>query len=99
MVFVHKSCVTIVIQIRNRKDTLPETNIAPENGWLEAYFPIFRGYVNFGRVISSNMHICTCFTAGQFELNTAGLQTVKGFLVFQGCNPLPFPVVGIPSRK
>ncbi len=31
-------------------DTLPETNIAPKNGWLEYYFPIgarpiFRGYV------------------------------------------------------
>ena len=31
--------------------TLPETNIAPKNGWLESYFPIgeayFRGYVSF----------------------------------------------------
>ena len=31
--------------------TLPETNIAPENGWLDAYFPfgrpIFKGYVSF----------------------------------------------------
>ena len=31
--------------------TPPETNIAPENGWLEYYFPmgrpIFRGYVSF----------------------------------------------------
>ena len=32
--------------------TLPETNIAPENGWLEYYFPflgwhIFRCYVSF----------------------------------------------------
>ena len=31
--------------------TLPETNIAPKNGWLEYYFPIgeayFRGYVSF----------------------------------------------------
>ena len=23
--------------------TLPETNIAPENGWLEDYFPIGKG--------------------------------------------------------
>ena len=33
------------------EDTLPETNIAPKNGWLEYYFPIgkadFRGYVSF----------------------------------------------------
>ncbi len=35
-------------------DTLPESNIAPENGWLEYYgwcfllgWPIFRGYVSF----------------------------------------------------
>ena len=31
--------------------TLPETNIAPESGWLEYYFPIgeayFQGYVSF----------------------------------------------------
>ena len=32
--------------------TLPETNITPENGWLEYYFPIgfrpiFKGYVSF----------------------------------------------------
>ena len=31
--------------------TLPKTNIAPENGWLEDYFPFgktyFRGYVSF----------------------------------------------------
>ncbi len=25
-------------------DTLPETNIAPENGWLEYYFPIGEAY-------------------------------------------------------
>ncbi len=24
--------------------TLPETNIAPENGWLEYYFPIGKAY-------------------------------------------------------
>ena len=24
--------------------TLPETNIAPENGWLECYFPIGKAY-------------------------------------------------------
>ena len=25
-------------------DTLPETNIAPKNGWLEYYFPIGMAY-------------------------------------------------------
>ena len=27
-----------------RNTTLPETNIAPENGWLEYYFPIGEAY-------------------------------------------------------
>ena len=26
--------------------TLPETNMAPENGWLEDYFPIVSGRVS-----------------------------------------------------
>ena len=34
-----------------KSGTLPETNIAPKNGWLEYYFPIgevyFQGYVSF----------------------------------------------------
>ena len=39
--------------------TLPETNIAPENGWLEYYFPIgeaifWGGYVSF----REGMYIC-----------------------------------------
>ena len=29
---------------KNNSDTLPETNIAPENGWLEYYFPIGEAY-------------------------------------------------------
>ena len=28
----------------NSDDTLPETNVAPENGWLEDYFPIGEAY-------------------------------------------------------
>ena len=40
------------VSVFEEKNTLPETNIAPENGWLEvsfgmAYLPIFRGYVSF----------------------------------------------------
>ena len=35
----------------NSRSTLPETNIAPENGWLEYYFPIgevyFQGLPSF----------------------------------------------------
>ena len=27
-----------------RGGTLPETNIAPENGWLEDYFPLGMAY-------------------------------------------------------
>ena len=26
------------------RDTLPETNVDPENGWLEYYFPIGEAY-------------------------------------------------------
>ena len=29
---------------KNNHVTLPETNIAPENGWLEYYFPIGMAY-------------------------------------------------------
>ena len=31
--------------------TLPETNIAPKNGWLEYYFPIGKAYFQ-GRTVS-----------------------------------------------
>ena len=31
--------------------TLPETNIAPKNGWLEYYFPIGEAYFQ-GRTVS-----------------------------------------------
>ncbi len=48
----------------NPRYTLPETNIAPTNGWLEYYFPIgflpiFRGYVSFreGNMVSSGAHL------------------------------------------
>ena len=30
--------------IDGTKITLPETNIAPENGWLEDYFPFEKAY-------------------------------------------------------
>ena len=32
-------------------DTLPKTNIAPKNGWLEYYFPIGDAYFQ-GRTVS-----------------------------------------------
>ena len=34
----------IKIPLQQRNGTLPETNIAPENGWLEYYFPIGEAY-------------------------------------------------------
>ena len=42
----------IIIFFKNKSYTLPETNIAPKNGWLEddpfpLGWPIFRGYVSF----------------------------------------------------
>ncbi len=30
--------------IQNKTSTLPKTNIAPTNGWLEYYFPIGEAY-------------------------------------------------------
>ena len=34
-----------VMTPENRWITLPETNIAPKNGWLEYYFPIGEAYL------------------------------------------------------
>ncbi len=41
----------IVISPDLMEFTLPETNIAPENGWLEYYFPIGEAYFQ-GRAVS-----------------------------------------------
>ena len=38
--------------------TLPETNIAPKNGWFQYYFPIGKAYFQ-GRTVS--------FREGKFE--------------------------------
>ena len=38
-------------------DTLPETNIAPENGWLEGVFPIGKAYFQ-GRTVSFREDTC-----------------------------------------
>ena len=40
------------------EDTLPETNIDPENGWLEYYFPIGKAYFQ-GQTVS--FRECTIF--------------------------------------
>ena len=57
--------------------TLPETNIAPENGWLEYYFPfgwpIFRGYVSF-REGFINLH-STCVLTPVFAASTGQFST------------------------
>ena len=42
-----------------KSNTLPETNIAPKNGWLEYYFPIGEAYFHglmlvYRRIIKSN---------------------------------------------
>ncbi len=42
-----------------RMVTLPETNIAPENGWLEDYFPIGEAYVSGAMSVSGS--ICPGF--------------------------------------
>ena len=33
-----------LLAMEKKQHTLPETNIAPENGWLEYYFPIGEPY-------------------------------------------------------
>ena len=38
-----------------RKTTLPETNIAPENGWLEYYFPIGMAYFSGAMLVSGRV--------------------------------------------
>ena len=37
-------CVCVDQRKRCKTCTLPETNIASENGWLEYYFPIGEAY-------------------------------------------------------
>ena len=43
---VHTDCLTVTkrISLDICLDTLLGTNIAPENGWLEYYFPIGEAY-------------------------------------------------------
>ena len=48
--------------------TLPETNIAPKNGWLEYYFPIGEAYFQ-GRTVS--------FREGNYMLSEAQTCGVK----------------------
>ena len=38
-------------------NTLPETNIAPENGWLEYYFPIGEAYFQGLRWFQGGYHL------------------------------------------
>ena len=38
-----------------KKDTLPETNIAPKNGWLEYYFPIWGGQFSEAMFVSGRV--------------------------------------------
>ena len=39
-----KKTKTVVFLPSRSCNTLPETNIAPKNGWLEYYFPIGEAY-------------------------------------------------------
>ena len=47
------------INIEKSKITLPETNIAPKNGWLEYYCPIGEAYFQ-GRTVSFREGKCIC---------------------------------------
>ena len=47
-------------------DTLPETNIAPENGWLECYFPIgFRPIFRGKLLVSGRVMVVLLFASGK----------------------------------
>ena len=65
------------IGLGNGRITLPETNIAPENGWLEDYFPFGKAYFQvrlllvsgrvwplLGRMVVSNPFIGPYFLGG-----------------------------------
>ena len=60
--------------------TLPKTNIAPTNGWLEYYFLlgrlIFRGYVSFreGTYFKKNITIQTNLDTSQMPRRMESLQ-------------------------
>ena len=68
--------------LKGAEDTLPETNIAPENGWLELEYcnttfllgwPIFRGHVSFREgiqvvVTRRIITITICFVGDSFYL-------------------------------
>ena len=61
-----------------RPTTLPETNIAPENGWLEYYFPIGKAYfqgqtVSFREGIPLHFQEQDIIGAGEFTLTTSSL--------------------------
>ena len=48
----HEEATEVTACLDSKGNTLPETNMGPENGWLEYNFPIgarpiFRGYVSF----------------------------------------------------
>ena len=46
-----------------RTSTLPETNIAPENGWLDVFFPLRNGLFSGAMlVVGSDIHEWTTWT-------------------------------------
>ena len=42
--------------------TLPETNIDPENGWLEDEFPLGKAYFRGKPLVSGRVIVCLHFT-------------------------------------
>ncbi len=43
------------IQLARKITTLPKTNIAPENGWLEEYFPFQKAYFLGAMLVSGRV--------------------------------------------
>ena len=62
--------------------TLPETNIAPKNGWLEYYFPIGKAYFQ-GRTVSFREG-----TVGVFFQGQTGFTSSFFFLEFPTGDPV-----------
>ena len=78
------SCTTPFIW---KNTTLPETNIAPENGWLEDYFPFGKAYFQ-GRTVSFRDGIFFVYRS-LFSIHshrTASRKQTQGRFVKPWCN-------------
>ena len=79
------------------ESTLPETNVAPTNGWLEydpflLGRPIFRGYVSFREGRWHNSHVLTVLVYhGPLQFATELGSGVASHLLSLRCNLMVLP--------